>query len=53
MLSADEKRGRLRLIVSPNADDGSLAIHQDVALCASLLDAGERLEHTLDTLGFR
>jgi redox-sensitive bicupin YhaK (pirin superfamily) len=39
--SADEKRGRLRLIVSPDGTDGSLLIHQDASLHAGLFDAGE------------
>jgi redox-sensitive bicupin YhaK (pirin superfamily) len=33
-----EKRGRLRLIASPNGADGSVTIHADAALYAGLLD---------------
>ena len=36
-----EKRGRLRLIVSPDAAEGSLLIHQDARSYAGLFDAGE------------
>ena len=36
-----EKRGRLRLIVSPDAAEGSLLIHQDARIYAGLFDAGE------------
>jgi redox-sensitive bicupin YhaK (pirin superfamily) len=37
--SADaEKRGRLRLIASPDGADGSVTIHADAALYAGLLD---------------
>ncbi len=39
--SADEKRGRLRLIVSPDSADGSLLIHQDAKIYAGLFDANE------------
>ncbi|HSC28312.1 MAG TPA: pirin family protein [Vicinamibacterales bacterium] len=35
-----EKRGRLRLVASPDGADGSLAIRQDVKLYASVLDPG-------------
>lgn len=38
--SRDEKRNRLRLIASPDAADGSLAIHQDVKVHAALLEKG-------------
>jgi quercetin 2,3-dioxygenase len=37
-----EKRGRLRLVASPDGMDGSVRIHQDVRLYAGLLDGGER-----------
>lgn len=40
--TAAEKRGRLRLIVSPDAVDGSLLIHQDARVYAGLFDAEER-----------
>jgi len=37
-----EKRGRLRLIASPDAADGSVTIHQDARVYAGLFEAGER-----------
>jgi quercetin 2,3-dioxygenase len=37
----EEKRGRLRLIVSPDSADGSLLIHQDARLYAGLFDGKE------------
>ncbi len=40
--SADEKRGRLRLIVSPDGTEGSVRIHQDAKVYAGLFDAEER-----------
>jgi len=39
---AVEKRGRLRLIVSPDGRDGSVCIHQDAHLYAALLNGRER-----------
>ena len=39
--SAAEKRGRLRLIVSPDGAEGSLRLHQDARVYAGLLDAQE------------
>jgi quercetin 2,3-dioxygenase len=36
-----EKRGQLRLIVSPDRDDGSLLIHQDARVYAGLIDGTE------------
>ncbi|MGB5103273.1 MAG: pirin family protein [Steroidobacteraceae bacterium] len=41
-----EKRGRLRLIASPDAADGSVLIHQDARVYAGLFDGAERA--TLD-----
>jgi redox-sensitive bicupin YhaK (pirin superfamily) len=37
-----EKRGRLRLIISPGGSDGSLSVHQDARVYAGLFDQGER-----------
>jgi quercetin 2,3-dioxygenase len=42
-----DKRGRLRLIASPDARDGALQIHQDVDLFASVLGPNERATHAL------
>ncbi len=44
--SADEKRGRLRLIASPDAAEQSVLIHQDARVYAGLFDGAEtaRLE---------
>jgi redox-sensitive bicupin YhaK (pirin superfamily) len=39
--SAAEKRGRLRLIASADAADGSVRIHQDVRVYAGLFDGDE------------
>jgi redox-sensitive bicupin YhaK (pirin superfamily) len=37
----EEKRGRLRLIVSPDRAEGSLLIHQDARIYAGLFDGAE------------
>jgi redox-sensitive bicupin YhaK (pirin superfamily) len=42
--STEEKRGRLRLIISPDGTDGSLAVHQDARVYAGLFDGGESAE---------
>ncbi|MDX2156060.1 MAG: pirin family protein [Hyphomicrobiaceae bacterium] len=42
-----EKRGRLRLIGSRDGRDGSVTIHQDVDLYATLLGEGDAVEHTI------
>jgi redox-sensitive bicupin YhaK (pirin superfamily) len=42
-----EKQGRLRLVASPDAAEGSVTIHQDARVYASLLAPGERVEHAL------
>lgn len=43
----EEKRDRLRLLVSPDGAEGSLRINQDARLYASILAAGARVEHPL------
>lgn len=39
--SADEKRGRLRIIASPDKSEGSVLIHQDARVFAGLFDGAE------------
>jgi redox-sensitive bicupin YhaK (pirin superfamily) len=41
------KRGRLRLIASPDGADGSVTIHQDARVYAALLDGADRVVHPL------
>ena len=43
-----EKRGRLRLVASPDGSDGSVTIHADARLYAGLFDGEERAELALD-----
>jgi redox-sensitive bicupin YhaK (pirin superfamily) len=45
--SADDKRGRLRLVASRDGREGSLLIHQDADVFAALLAAGETVAHAL------
>jgi len=44
---ADERRGRLRPVASPDGREGSLRVGQDVTVYASLLPAGASLRHDL------
>jgi len=46
--SDDEKRNRLRLIVSADGSDGSVKIHQDAKIFASLLDERQEVVHSLE-----
>jgi redox-sensitive bicupin YhaK (pirin superfamily) len=46
--SDDEKRNRLRLIVSPDGRNGSVKIHQDAKIFASLLDERQEVVHSLE-----
>lgn len=43
----EERRGRLRLIASTDGREGSVKIHQDAQLYASILDAGQTVVHAL------
>ena len=47
MFTDAEKRGRLRLVASPDGRDGSVTIHQDAEILASVLGAGDRVTHDL------
>jgi redox-sensitive bicupin YhaK (pirin superfamily) len=42
-----DRQGRLRLVASKDGRDGSLTIHQDASLYASLLAPGESVTHQL------
>ena len=46
--SEDERRGRLKLIASEAGSDGSVVVHQDVKLFASIIPAGEQVEYAMD-----
>jgi redox-sensitive bicupin YhaK (pirin superfamily) len=42
-----DKRGRLRVVASPDGRDGSLTVHADASLYAGLFDGDERAELSL------
>jgi redox-sensitive bicupin YhaK (pirin superfamily) len=45
--SPEAKRGRLRLIASPEGREGSVTIHQDASVYAALIDGTERASYAL------
>jgi redox-sensitive bicupin YhaK (pirin superfamily) len=45
--SNEQKRGQLKLVGSRDGRDGSVTIHQDVNLYASVLDAGQAVTHEI------
>jgi quercetin 2,3-dioxygenase len=45
--SNDDKRGKLRLVVSPDGRDGSVKIRQDNELYATVLGPGESVRHEI------
>ena len=44
-----DKRGRLRLVASPDGRDGSVTIHANASMYAGLIDGAERAELALDS----
>lgn len=45
MFSNDLKQGKLALIASQDGRDGSVTVHQDADVYASMLDAGQQVTH--------
>jgi redox-sensitive bicupin YhaK (pirin superfamily) len=45
--AAADKQGRLRVVASPDARDGSVTVHADAVVYAGLLDQGEKTELVL------
>jgi quercetin 2,3-dioxygenase len=43
----ETKQGQLRLIASSDGREGSVLIHQDASIYATLLNGGDRVEHAL------
>jgi quercetin 2,3-dioxygenase len=43
----EEKRGHLRVIVSPDGREGSVTVHQNASVYAGLFDGAEQAEHKL------
>lgn len=50
--SEDERRGQLRLIASSDARDGSVQVNQNVSVFASILNAGQEVERTMDPVRY-
>jgi len=46
--STEERRGKLRLVAESGGRDGSVTVHQNMALYAALLDPQERVVHTIE-----
>lgn len=46
-LPLEDKRGRLRLLVSRDGREGTMTVHQDVDLYVAVLEPGERVSHAL------
>jgi redox-sensitive bicupin YhaK (pirin superfamily) len=44
---AEEKRGKLRLVASPDGAEGSVRVQQDARLYATLLEGGQSVAHTI------
>ncbi len=44
---AEERAGRLRLVVAPDGADGAITIHQDARLHIGTFEHGQRATHTL------
>src|SRR5438445_4570070 len=47
-LSEEDRRGRFRLVASPDGADGSLTIHQDARLYLSSLLPGQEVSHKIE-----
>jgi redox-sensitive bicupin YhaK (pirin superfamily) len=47
-LSEEQKRGRFRLVASPDGADGSMTIHQDARLCLAALLPGQAVSHGME-----
>lgn len=46
--SEEERRGKLRLVASPDGRQGSVSINQDASLFATILDAGQEVSQQLE-----
>ena len=45
--TADDKRGKLRLVASPGGRDGSVTLHADADVYATILGAGQSVKHVV------
>jgi len=48
LYTPEEKQGQLRLIASQDGRDGSVTVHQDLNLYATVLNNGEKVTHEID-----
>ncbi|MBL9028319.1 MAG: pirin family protein [Myxococcales bacterium] len=46
--TTDDKRGRLRLVASPDGKEGSVTVHTDASIFAGVFEAGESASLTID-----
>lgn len=46
--STDDRKGKLRIVASPEGADGSVTINTDARIFAALLGPGDRVTHALD-----
>ncbi|NML59647.1 pirin family protein [Massilia sp. RP-1-19] len=46
--TAESKTGKLKLLASKDGREGSVLVHQDASLYASIMNPGDSLEHALD-----
>ncbi len=44
---AEDKRGRLRIVASPDGREGSIKMHQNALVYSALVDGDEQVEHEL------
>jgi len=47
MFEQSEKKGQLRLVAAPAGEAGSVTLHADAKLYASVLEAGDKVEHVV------
>lgn len=50
--SIEERQGQFRLVASPNGDEGSVMIHQDARVFASVLGTGEDISFKMESLRY-
>ena len=46
-VESDDKTGRLRLLASPDGRDGSVTIHQDTTVHATILNTGDSISYQI------
>ncbi len=46
--SVEERKGKLRLLASPDGGEGSVTVHQDARMYSALLDGGQVVSHRFE-----